>query len=337
MYTIKQAAIRTGVSVELLRAWERRYGVPAPGRTGSGYRLYGDADLAQIRLMRSLVESGWPPSQAAGEAASGRPIAASERAVTPAGGVPSPSANGGLPTTTPGDMSETAVGANGAALPPGSAGDRLNLLRLQFVGAARALDERGLERALSEALVMLGTDDALEQFVLPAVAAIGRGWSEGELTVASEHAASGVVMRRLAAMYEAASTATGSVECVIGLPPGARHEIGAFAFAVTCKRAGLGVLYLGPDVPEDSWLAAAAEHPAAALVVGAVTPVEAAAAARVIAALKSSHPDRIVAVGGGAGPDAAAGRSDVLLLPNQLQAAAGVLVAGIVGHGRLRG
>ena len=39
MYTIKQAAARSGVGVSLLRAWERRYGVVHPVRTPSGYRL----------------------------------------------------------------------------------------------------------------------------------------------------------------------------------------------------------------------------------------------------------------------------------------------------------
>ena len=43
MYTIKQAAARSGLSVPTVRAWERRYGVVHPERTASGYRLYDDA------------------------------------------------------------------------------------------------------------------------------------------------------------------------------------------------------------------------------------------------------------------------------------------------------
>ena len=38
MYTIKEAAQRTGVSVALLRAWERRYGIVAPLCTEAGYQ-----------------------------------------------------------------------------------------------------------------------------------------------------------------------------------------------------------------------------------------------------------------------------------------------------------
>jgi hypothetical protein len=72
MYTIEQAALRTGISVPLLRAWERRYGVPTPDRSASGYRLYGDEAIAQLRAMRQLVDEGWAPSQAAIEVLAGR-------------------------------------------------------------------------------------------------------------------------------------------------------------------------------------------------------------------------------------------------------------------------
>src|SRR6478735_2400185 len=66
MYTIKQAALRTGLSIPTIRAWERRYGVVAPSRTAAGYRLYDDNAIARLNAMRSLVEiDGWRPSQAA--------------------------------------------------------------------------------------------------------------------------------------------------------------------------------------------------------------------------------------------------------------------------------
>jgi DNA-binding transcriptional MerR regulator len=65
MYTIKEAAARTGVGAPLIRAWERRYGVVEPTRTASGYRLYDDATLGILIAMRSLVETGWTASEAA--------------------------------------------------------------------------------------------------------------------------------------------------------------------------------------------------------------------------------------------------------------------------------
>lgn len=56
---------RVGQSVHVLRAWERRYGVPEPRRTAGGFRLYSAADEEQLRAMCRLVAEGTPPGQAA--------------------------------------------------------------------------------------------------------------------------------------------------------------------------------------------------------------------------------------------------------------------------------
>ncbi len=61
MYTTRQAALRAGVLVPVLRQWERRYGFIVPGRTASGYRTYDDADISRVRAMRALVHEGWAP------------------------------------------------------------------------------------------------------------------------------------------------------------------------------------------------------------------------------------------------------------------------------------
>ena len=71
MYNIKQAAARAGVTVPVLRAWERRYGIVDPARTASGYRQFDDAAVARILAMRRLVGAGWAPSAAAAAILSG--------------------------------------------------------------------------------------------------------------------------------------------------------------------------------------------------------------------------------------------------------------------------
>lgn len=55
----------TGVSAATLRAWERRYGIPAPQRTASAYRLYTERDVELIKRVRELCEGGIAPAQAA--------------------------------------------------------------------------------------------------------------------------------------------------------------------------------------------------------------------------------------------------------------------------------
>ena len=65
---IGELARRTGVATELLRAWERRYGLTAPTRTASGYRLYGPADVRRVFRMRELLATGLSAAEAARQA-----------------------------------------------------------------------------------------------------------------------------------------------------------------------------------------------------------------------------------------------------------------------------
>mgnify|MGYP001110996093 CR=1 FL=1 len=52
---IGELSRRSGVSPELLRAWERRYGVLRPSRSPGGLRLYSEADLERLRLIQKLT------------------------------------------------------------------------------------------------------------------------------------------------------------------------------------------------------------------------------------------------------------------------------------------
>jgi acyl-CoA hydrolase len=66
-FRINRVAETTGIPEATLRAWERRYHVPKPSRTASGYRLYSQDDVAQVRKMRELCEAGISPADAAKE------------------------------------------------------------------------------------------------------------------------------------------------------------------------------------------------------------------------------------------------------------------------------
>lgn len=62
---IGELSRRTGVSAELLRAWERRYGLLRPTRTDGGFRLYSPADERRVSLMRSHLQHGMSAAEAA--------------------------------------------------------------------------------------------------------------------------------------------------------------------------------------------------------------------------------------------------------------------------------
>lgn len=82
-FRINWVAENTGVPEATLRAWERRYQVPKPSRTPSGYRLYSEDDVAQVQKMRELCEAGISAADAAREVLSGldeaRPVRETQR------------------------------------------------------------------------------------------------------------------------------------------------------------------------------------------------------------------------------------------------------------------
>ena len=276
MYTIKQAAARTGTSVPVLRAWERRYRIVTPARTAAGYRLYDDGAIERLGTMRRLVDAGWTPSAAAEAILSGTAPAAIA--------VPGPERTEASPS---GPLSN----------------DSLDL-REAFVAAAADLDSDAIEVLLDEMFARGTFERMADDHLLPAVVALGDAWASGRIDVAAEHFASHAVLRRLAAAFQAAGRAgpeTGSI--LVGLPPGSRHELGGLAFAVAGRRAGLPILYLGPDLPAADWVATANRVAARATVIGSVTPADRAAARDVAAAIRSAKPGVVIAYGGRYPPD----------------------------------
>jgi DNA-binding transcriptional MerR regulator len=65
MLRIGELSRRTGVSPELLRAWERRYGLLRPRRTEGGFRLYSSDDEARILRMQAHLAAGLSAAEAA--------------------------------------------------------------------------------------------------------------------------------------------------------------------------------------------------------------------------------------------------------------------------------
>jgi MerR family transcriptional regulator, light-induced transcriptional regulator len=62
---IGEVARRAGVNAATLRAWERRYGLLEPERSGGGFRLYSDDDVTRVRAMRDHVDRGIAAAEAA--------------------------------------------------------------------------------------------------------------------------------------------------------------------------------------------------------------------------------------------------------------------------------
>ncbi|HEY7620549.1 MAG TPA: MerR family transcriptional regulator [Solirubrobacteraceae bacterium] len=80
---IGEVSKRSGVSPELLRAWERRYELLQPTRSSGGLRLYSLDDLERVRLMRKHLDEGIAAAEAA-RLASGAAVGAPSAALSPA-------------------------------------------------------------------------------------------------------------------------------------------------------------------------------------------------------------------------------------------------------------
>lgn len=99
-YRIGTVVQITGLTADTIRAWERRYETVAPSRTSGGTRLYSDADVSRLQLMRALTEAGHPIGSIAGlaDAELRRQLARFADTARDAGGQPVPAREGPLRT-----------------------------------------------------------------------------------------------------------------------------------------------------------------------------------------------------------------------------------------------
>ena len=197
-----------------------------------------------------------------------------------------------------------------------------------FVAAAQTLDVDRMEAILDQAFAAQRFELAVETIVFPALRGIGRAWEIGELDVAAEHAASETVRRRLASFFDAAGRGFGRPQILIGMPPDGHHDLGTLAFAVACRRAGLDVLYVGANVPLESWVRIVGETRVSAVVIGAVTTADSTAVAEVVEAIRAGRRPPTCFSGGPAAADAEA-PSEALGLPASLDDAVTIVRAAV--------
>jgi DNA-binding transcriptional MerR regulator len=206
---IGQLAKRTGVSPELLRAWEQRYGLLQPTRSAGGFRLYGAADEARVQRMQSLVSGGLAAAQAA-------------RLVL-SGGEPAPHTVSASATTL-----EAAAGSLTASL------DRL--------------DEQAANTALDRLFAAYTVETVLREVIIPYLHRLGERWEAGEVSVAQEHFASNLIRGRLLSLAQGWGQGRGP-GAILACVPGEQHELGLLAFGVALRRRGWRITYLGTDSP----------------------------------------------------------------------------------------
>jgi methanogenic corrinoid protein MtbC1 len=122
--------------------------------------------------------------------------------------------------------------------------------------AAHRFDVAELDRALTDALLALASGDFVRRVVVPVLDEVGTRWECGDLSVADEHLTSGLLRNLLIGLIRSRRCSTGPT-VLLATPSGERHELGILLVALLVAEGGLGLCYLGPDLPADQVIDAA--------------------------------------------------------------------------------
>lgn len=278
-HPIQVVARRTGLSPDVLRAWERRYAAITPTRTQGSRRLYSDEDIERLALLKRATAAGRSIGQVANIPTQElRGLVEADEAAGQA------AASAGQPARLP--------------HPPSGTGPQGHLERC--LASVRGLDVAALEGALDHALVVHGPMTVMEEILIPLMHEIGDAWKDGELDVVHEHLASAVVRTFLGSLARSQPPAGAAPVLVIATPAGQRHELGALVAAVTAVSAGWHCTYLGPDLPAEEIAAGARSRGAKAVALGISFPEADPRVAEALARLRQELPHCPILLGGGA-------------------------------------
>lgn len=273
-HAIKAVARRTGLTVHVIRIWEKRYGAVAPQRTGTNRRLYSEAQIERLALLHEITQAGHSIGQVAK-----------------------------LPTDK---LRKIAAEAANPARPLVSARHRPppNLSFLdEAIAAVTALDAPRLEASLKSAETALGGQGLLQRVVAPLAQTIGELWRDGTITAAHEHFASAVMRVFLGHAAKQFAAGTSAPVIVVATPAGQIHELGAVLAGAAAANLGWHVTYLGASLPAAEIAGAARQNRARAVALSLVYPEDDSRLAAELTRLRELLPGEVaVLVGGRAMP-----------------------------------
>jgi MerR family transcriptional regulator, light-induced transcriptional regulator len=217
-HPIGVVARRTGLTLHVLRAWERRYGVVAPERTAGGQRMYTDGDVARLRLLRLVTDAGRNISQVAS-----LPDEELERLAA---------------------QDRDAGGGEGKVQPSGPA-----TYRERSIAAAARLDGDAVHATLMRAVVSLRPTEFLDEVLMPLLQEVGELWHRGHLGPAQEHVVSVAARRVVSWLLDAYDAPAEAPAILVTTVAAEQHEFGALMASVVALDMGWRVSYLGPSLP----------------------------------------------------------------------------------------
>jgi MerR family transcriptional regulator, light-induced transcriptional regulator len=232
-YPISAVARLTGLHLDTIRAWERRHGAVVPERGPRG-RVYSDAQVERLRLLAALVRQGHTIGQVAS-------------------------------MSTPG-LEELLYRTAPPVAPAGPSGGAPRDAMTPVLDAIERFDYPAVDREVARLSALFPPREFVYELVLPLMRVVGDRWHRGQLSIAQEHMTSAImhlVMGTLVRLHAAPPTAT---TLLFASPEGELHEFGLLAAAMLAGSSGLGVVYLGPSLPEDEIARAAVDSGVRAVV-----------------------------------------------------------------------
>jgi DNA-binding transcriptional MerR regulator/methylmalonyl-CoA mutase cobalamin-binding subunit len=237
-HPIQLVARLTGLTPFVIRIWEQRYRAVQPARTPTNRRLYSDADVRRLQLLRELAQGGY----AIGQIAS-------------------------MPDV------ELQKLSGGVAPAPHAAGPQPVMERISTcTEAIRSFNGPAFEGVLKEALADFGGLGFLQRLVAPLSQKIGQLWREGEITAAHEHFATGILRNHLLNLAKPFGGLTGAPRLVVGTPAGQVHDLGAVLVGAIAAHLGWQVTQLGCSLPAAEIAGAARQTRARAVALSIVFP-----------------------------------------------------------------
>ena len=264
MYSIKAVSQATGLSIETLRAWERRYRVVEPRRDANGRRAYDPDDVIRLRKLREATERGHPISRLArlGEQ----------------------DLDGLLQSTR--DTVDRSASAR-------SLGD-------QILSAAEDYRPADCDQLLAMALALLPVSQVVMDVLAPTLVEVGERWHRGQLAIAQERIISSAVRKQLSSVLDTYSRIADGPVMVLSTPAGERHELGILMCALLAAAKNVRCHYLGPDLPAGELATYAARVRADVVVLSVLMTDDLEGMSAQVGQLAQLLPEQIEIWGGGA-------------------------------------
>jgi DNA-binding transcriptional MerR regulator/methylmalonyl-CoA mutase cobalamin-binding subunit len=213
----------TGLSKDVLRMWERRYGFPKPGRDENGERQYADPEVAKLRAIKRLMDVGMRPGKIVALTLD-ELNALAERRIEPRGDVPGP------------------------------------VLGHDIVALLRAHDAAGLQNALAGQLLRQGLQRFVLETMVPLNHAVGDAWTRGELQIFDEHLYTEQLQMALRSAINAFPRPAGPPRVLLTTFPGEQHGLGLLMVEAMLVPEGAQCISLGAQTPLDDIRRAALAH-----------------------------------------------------------------------------